>query len=309
MYAVTKQGNQVVLTKAALSQSPEQAIIVNNKGQKVNPSMDLYATAASVVYDSTNNLSKCYLPYNDVSELTPVLIIKGNTSTGTFVESGFTITPERGSDGTGPYLIVPGKNLTSSASDVIVGFKYNFDVHLPTTYFRPENNSTDFTANLTIARMKFSVGLSGAMNFQVKQQGREPYSLTFTGDGSTTTFTYNKRDLNFEDRSDVKVSVNGIATTAFSFTNDTTIVFSSAPAANSTIIFAIKEWFATAPVIEANNYLANDVPLDNETVFTVPIHQRTENFKLRMFNNTPFPVAVNAMMWEGNYTPRFYRRV
>jgi hypothetical protein len=55
--------------------------------------------------------------------------------------------------------------------------------------------------------------------------------------------------------------------------------------------------------------LANDVPLDNETVFTIPIHQRTENFRLKMFNNSPFPVAVNAMMWEGNYTPRFYRRV
>ena len=309
MYAVTKQGNQFALSKAALSQSPDQAIIVNNKGQKVNPSVDLYATASSVVYDSANNISKCYLPYNDVSELTPVLIIKGNTSTGTFVESGFTITPERGSDNTGPYFIVPGKNLTSLANDVIVGFKYNFDVHLPTTYFRPENKTTDFTANLTVARMKFSVGLSGAMNFHVKQKGREPYRLSFTGDGSTTTFTYNKRDLNFEDRSDVKVSVNGIATTAFSFTNDTTIVFSSPPAANAEIIFAIEEWFTTTPVIEANTYLANDVPLDNETVFTVPIHQRTENFKLRMFNNTPFPVAVNAMMWEGNYTPRFYRRV
>jgi len=309
MYAVTKQGNQFVLSKAALSQSPEQAIIVNNKGQKVNPSMDLYATAASVVFDSANNLSKCYLPYNDVNELTPVLIIKGNTSTGTFVESGFTITPERASDSTGPYLIVPEKDLTSLANDVIVGFKYNFDVHLPTTYFRPEKNTTDFTANLTIARMKFSVGLSGAMNFKVNQKGREPYRVTFTGDGTTTTFTYNKQDLKFEDRSDVKVSVNGIDTTAFSFTNDTTIVFNSAPAVNSVITFAVKEWFTTAPVIEANTYLANDVPLDNETIFTVPIHQRTENFKLRMFNNTPFPVAVNAMMWEGNYTPRFYRRV
>ncbi len=308
MYAVTKQGNQVVLTKAALSQSPDQAIIVNNKGQKVNPSIDLYATASSVVYDSTNNLSKCYLPYNDATDLTPVLIIKGNTSTGSFVESGFTITPERSSDGTGPYFIVNGKDLTSIASDVVVGFKYNFDVHLPTTYLRPENPIADFTANLTIARMKFSVGLSGSMNFKVNQKGREPYRVTYTGDGSTTTYTYNKRDLNFEDRSDVKVSVNGIATTAFSFTNDTTIVFSNAPAANAEIVFAIEDWFATSPVIEANTYLANDVPLDNETVFTVPIHQRTENFKLRMFNNTPFPVAVNAMMWEGNYTPRFYRR-
>ena len=309
MYAVTKQGNQFTLTKAALSQSPEQAIIVNNKGQKVNPSIDLYATASSVVYDSTNNLSKCYLPYNDVSELTPVLIIKGNTSTGSFVESGFTVTPERSTDGTGPHFIVKGKDLTSNASDVVVGFKYNFDVHLPTTYFRPESNYTDYTANLTIARMKFSVGLSGGMSFKVKQKGRESYRVTFTGDGSNKTYTYNKLDLNFEDRSEVKVTVNGITTTAFSFTNDTTIVFSNAPAANAEIAFAIEEWFTTSPVIEANTYLANDVPLDNETVFTVPIHQRTENFKLRMFNNTPFPVAVNAMMWEGNYTPRFYKRI
>ena len=308
MYAITKQGNQVTLVKAALSQSPEQAIIVNNEGQKVNPSVDLYATASSVVYDSTNNLSKCYLPYNDATELTPVLIIKGNTSTGSFVESGFTVTPERGTDGTGPHFIVKGKNLTSNASDVIVGYKYNFDVHLPTTYLRPDPKATDFTANLTIARMKFSVGLSGGMIFKVKQKGREPYSIKYTGDGSTTTYTYNKSDLDFEDRSDVKVTVNGIVTTSYSFTNDTTIVFNSAPANNADIIFTVEEWVTTTPVIEANTYLANDVPLDNETVFTVPIHQRTENFKLRMFNNTPFPVAVNAMMWEGNYTPRFYRR-
>jgi len=308
MYAVTKQGNQVVLSKAALSQSPEQAIIVNNQGVKVNPSIDLYATASSVVYDAANELTKCYLPYNDVSELTPVLLIKGNTSTGTFVESGFTITPERGSDGTGPYFIVPKKDLTSVASDVIVGFKYNFDVHLPTTFYRPENKISDFTATLTVARMNFSVGLSGAMNFKVKQKGREPYRVEFTGDGSTTNFIFNKRDLDYQDRSDVKVLVDGIATTAFSFSNDTTIVLNSAPANNAKVALVIEEWFSTTAVIQANNYLANDVPLDNETIFSIPIHQRTENFKLRLFNNTPFPVAVNAMMWEGNYTPRFYKR-
>ena len=309
MYAVTKQGNQFVLTKAALSQSPEQAIIVNNQGQKVNPCIDLYATASSVVYDSATKVSKCYLPYNDVSELTPIIVIKGNTSSGSFVESGFTITPERGSDGTGPYFIVPNKDLTSVASDVIVGFKYNFDVELPRTYFRSDPRVSDFTANLTIARMKFAVGLSGMMSFKLQQTGRLPYEVKFTGDGSTTTFTFNRRDLDYVDRSDVLVSVNGVNETGFSFTNDTTIVFSSAPAANAVIKFYIKDWFSVQPVIEANTYLANDVPLDNETVFTIPIHQRTENFRLKMFNNSPFPVAVNAMMWEGNYTPRFYRRV
>ena len=308
MYAVTKQGNQFVLSKAALSQSPEQAIIVNNQGQKVNPSVDLYATASSVVYDSTTEISKCYLPYNDVTTLTPVIVIKGNTSSGSFVESGFTVTPERGSDGTGPFFSVAKKDLSSVASDVIVGFKYNLDVELPRTYYRPDPKVTDFTANLTIARMKFAVGLSGMMSFKLQQTGRLPFELEFTGDGSTTTYTFNKRDLDYVDRSDVSVTVNGVNQTGFSFTNDTTVVFSSAPANNAKIKFFIKDWFNVYPTVGANTYLANDVPLDNENVFTIPIHQRTENFRLKMFNNSPFPVAINAMMWEGQYTPRFYRR-
>ena len=324
MYAVTKQGGQFTLLKAALSQSPEQAIIINNKGEKVNPCVDLYKNigSSSVVFDATNNRTKCYIPYNDATSLTPIIIIKGDTTGGAFVESGFTLTPERGSDTNGPnspatetFFVIPNKNLTASgegalnvAGDVIVGYKYNFDVELPRTFYRPDNKITDFTANLTIARMKFAIGLSGMMSFKLNQTGRLPYAVDFTGDGSTTTFTFNKNDLEYVDRSDVKVTVNGVSNTAFTFSNDTTIVFTSAPANGAAIRFFIDEWFNVHPVAEANTYLANDVPLDNETVFTIPIHQRTENFDLKMFNNSPFPVAVNAMMWEGNYTPRFYRR-
>ena len=162
MYAVTKQGSQFTLLKAELSQSPEQAIIVNSEGEKVNPSVDLYKNISSsaVVFDSTNNRTKCYIPYNDVSSLTPVLVIKSNTSSGTFVESGFTITPERGSDTNGPnspatetFFIVPNKNLTASgedaldvAGDVIVGFKYNFDVELLV-------HTTDLTIELQILQL------------------------------------------------------------------------------------------------------------------------------------------------------------
>ena len=156
--------------------------------------------------------------------------------------------------------------------------------------------------------MKFSVGLSGAMSFKLQQVGRFPYELNFTGDGSTTTYAFNKRDLDYVDRDDVLVTINGVNETDFSFTNDTTIEFTTAPEDDAEIKLFIREWFNVEPTIEANTYLANDVPLDNENVFTIPVYQRTENFKLKLFNNSPFPVAVNAMMWEGNYTPRFYRR-
>ena len=242
MYAVTKQDDQFVISRAVLSQAPEQGIIINSQGEKVNPCVDMYATASSVTYDSVTKTTKCYLPYNDVSTLNPIIVIKGSTAGGSFVESGFNVTPERGSDGTGDYFSITGKDLTSLASDVIVGFRYNFDVELPRIYYRPGQVDADFTANLTIARMKFAVGLSGVMGFKLNANGRA-------------------------------------------------------------------EWYDVQPVIEANTYLANDVPLDAENVFTLPIHQRTENFRVRMFNDSPFPVAVNAMMWEGKYTPRFYRRV
>ncbi len=321
MYAVTLQANQVVLSKAALSQSPTEAILVNSEGQRVNPCVDFYSVASSVTYDSANDLSKCYLPFNDISTALPVLLIKGGTVDTEYldgspppqplsdlVESGFTITPDRGSDSTGPYFIVPNRDLTSIASDVIVGFKYNFDVHLPKTYFRREPKIADYTANLTLARMHFSVGLSGEMSFKVKQQGRIPYQVKFTGDGSTTSFPFNKNQLDYVVRSDVKISVNGVDTVDFTFTNDTTINFNTAPASGSDIVFYIDEWFAVNPVVRANTYIANDIPLDNQNVFTIPLHQRTENVNVRMFNNSPFPVSVNAMMWEGQYTPRFYKR-
>jgi len=242
MYAVTKQADQFVISRAVLSQAPEQGIIVNSQGQKVNPCVDLYATASSVTYDAATKTSKCYLPFNDVADLTPIIVIKGDTSGGSFIESGFTVTPERGTDGTGDFFSITGKDLSSVASDVVVGFKYNFDIELPRTYFRPGQVDADFTANLTISRMKFAVGLSGMMSFKLQANGRS-------------------------------------------------------------------EWYDIQPVIEADYYLANDIPLDAENVFILPIHQRTENFRVRMFNDSPFPVAVNAMMWEGQYTPRFYRRV
>ena len=71
-FAVTKQGSQFTLSKASLSQSPDDAIIVNNEGQKLNPCIDLYATASSVTFDTAGEFSKCFIPYNDATSLTPV---------------------------------------------------------------------------------------------------------------------------------------------------------------------------------------------------------------------------------------------
>ena len=312
-FAVTKQAGQFTLSKASLSQSPDDAIIVNNDGQRLNPCIDLYAPASSVVFDTAGNFSKCFIPYNDATNLTPVIIIKGTTATGQFIESGFTISPERVVESGNTYFKVPVKDLTSIASDVIVGYKYDFDVILPKTYYKLDNEmrQSDFTANLTIARMKFAVGLSGLMGFKLKSKGIRQGKKQYTGDGSTTEYPWNSSDIDYIDDDQIKVTVNNVETT--DFTVDRTgvlpkIIFNTAPVNNSTILIFIDEWYNLNPVVIADNYLANDIPISEQTIFTLPIHQRTDNFTLRLFNDSPFPVSVNSMMWEGMYSPRFYRR-
>ena len=310
MYCVTKQGNQYTISKSNLTQSPEVAIITNAQGQKINPCMDLYAQASSVAYDTAGDFSKCYLPYANLTDEKNVLIVAGTTAAGTFNNSGFTITPETGTDGTGTYFKVPGQNLTSVASNVYVGYAYNFDVTLPRVHYQLDQGgkSVDYTASLTVARVKFDVGLSGVLGFKLNATGRFAGKREYTGDGSTTDFNWNVGDLDYVDRNQVKVKVNNVTNTAFTFLSDTEIRFSSAPATGATIVIYLDEWYQLQPVTSANTYLADDVPLNESTIFTLPIHQRSKNFTLRVFNDSPFPVSLNSMMWEGNYSPRFYRR-
>ena len=310
MYCVTKQGNQYTISKSNLTQSPEVAIITNALGQKINPCMDLYAQASSVAYDSANDFSKCYLPYANLTDEKNVLIVAGTTAAGTFNNSGFTITPETGTDGTGTYFKVPGQNLTSVASNVYVGYAYDFDVTLPQVHYQldQEGRSVDYTASLTVARLKFDVGLSGVLGFKLKATGRFAGKKEYTGDGSTTDFNWNPGDLDYVDREQVKVKINNVTSTAFTFQSDTEIRFNSAPANGAKILIYLDEWYQLQPITSANTYIADDVPLDESTLFTLPIHQRSKNFTLRVFNDSPFPVSLNSMMWEGNYSPRFYRR-
>ena len=270
------------------------------------------SNAAATATVDAEDRSKCYLPYANLTDEKNVLIVSGTTAAGTFNNSGFTITPETGTDSVGTYFKVPGQNLTSIASNVYVGYAYNFDMTLPQVYYQldQDGKSKDFTSSLTISRFKFSVGLSGVLGFKLNATGRFAGKREYTGDGTITDFNWNPGDLDYVDREQVKVKVNNVLKTEFEYTfqSDTEIRFAVAPANGDKILIYLDEWYQLQPVTSANTYLADDVPLDESVVFTLPIHQRSKNFTLRVFNDSPFPVSLNSMMWEGNYSPRFYRR-
>ena len=138
---------------------------------------------------------------------------------------------------------------------------------------------------------------------------------TLSGDGTETTFdlTYTPNDL-----TKVRVEIGGVLQD--SSTYDIVkqyIIFKTAPASGSgnilvysadDIVIYLDEWYNLNPTQMADAYLANDIALSEQSVFTIPIHQKSDNFQLRIFNDSPFPVSLNSMMWEGNYSPRFYKR-
>ena len=68
------------------------------------------------------------------------------------------------------------------------------------------------------------------------------------------------------------------------------------------------EWTEVQTSKEADFYKANDTPIDPYHIYTVPIMQRPENFILKLTSTLPFPVNLVSLVWEGQYSKRFYSR-
>lgn len=241
LYVITYQGDQYAMLKTTLNQTPDNQILVTNQGQTVQICMDMYALATQVTYDAGNNWSRCALPFANVATLDPVLIVAGTAQVNSVFQSGFTLSPTVVIDNGIPYFQVNGTDLSSQAAQVYVGYKYNFNVELPTFYYQLDKGSSDYTATLTISRVKVSAGLSSDLGFSLRRKGADIWE-----------------DVQF--------------------------------------------------VQDADFYLANDVPLAEQNMYTLPIYQRNENFNLRIISDSPFPVALSSVAWEGNYSPRYYRR-
>ena len=56
-------------------------------------------------------------------------------------------------------------------------------------------------------------------------------------------------------------------------------------------------------------YDANDVPFLEEEIKTVPVYERNTNVTIKLNSSHPSPATLHALSWEGDYSPRYYRRV
>ena len=67
-------------------------------------------------------------------------------------------------------------------------------------------------------------------------------------------------------------------------------------------------WDNVVNVTMPNSYVLNNVNMSASAMHDVPIYQRNENLKITIIGDTPFPISLLNLVWEGNYNRRFYRR-
>ena len=81
----------------------------------------------------------------------------------------------------------------------------------------------------------------------------------------------------------------------------------SGPVTYEIDLTGIPTWDNVVSTTLPNTYVLNNVNLSSGSVHVVPIYQRNRNTSIRIVGNTPFPVSLLDITWEGKYSSRFYR--
>ena len=254
VFIVSQQEDEYTLGKIVLDEIPTGSSVAGATTITGNTCLDMATRPVepavgvnAVVYDSTNDVTKIYVPYTPFRQAKGVMLLTVptadvGTDAAVDADAGFYLEAiERTEIGTGYHYFEVKGDYSSYADGIVVGYNYDFETTLPKLYYKKDPNTSDYTATLTISRVTFSVGRTGPVLFKVKADGSD-------------------------------------------------------------------EWRNVEYVTDANIYKADSSPITSEHLFTIPIHQRNTNFELKVTSNFPYPVSLVSMTWEGNYSPRFYRR-
>ena len=204
VFAITKQGDQYTLLVNDLNENSRNNIIKTpipfvDYELWSNPYLDMMfqPSAEDLTYDSATNTTIINLPFNSVDYLTPTVMLTADPvgpqtidqdllslsaiystvqadRSYSNTESGYYTTPTV----EGNTWIIPG-DITDTVGRLICGYRYLFEIEFPTMYYNAGDQKYDYTANLTIARHKFSVGFTGALQFSVQAAGRSEWTPTY----------------------------------------------------------------------------------------------------------------------------------
>ena len=60
---------------------------------------------------------------------------------------------------------------------------------------------------------------------------------------------------------------------------------------------------------EVDSIGSNELPIVADHIQTIPIYERNINLTIQIKSTHPSPATLHSMNWEGDYNPRYYRRV
>ena len=58
-----------------------------------------------------------------------------------------------------------------------------------------------------------------------------------------------------------------------------------------------------------DEYLVSDAPYLEEEIRAIPVYEKNTNVDIKIKSTHPSPATLRAMTWEGDYSPKFYKRV
>ena len=250
---VSQQEDEYTIGFIELDELPSGDVFSTASGFSGNVPLDMATRPVApdndtdaVVYDEDNDITKIYVPYTPIDDKDAVMLLTVPTAdkdTDAVLDSDqgyWAKAVERIEDTTDFHYFEVKGDFTNYEDGIVVGYSYDLEATLPKFYLQREAGA-DFTASLTIARVKLSAGRSGAIRFKLKPTGSN-------------------------------------------------------------------EWKNVEHTAEGDTYAGDTSPVVQERVFTLPIHQRNTNFELKVTSDFPYPVSLVSMMWEGNYSTKYYRR-
>ena len=60
---------------------------------------------------------------------------------------------------------------------------------------------------------------------------------------------------------------------------------------------------------ELDEYQVSDAPYLDEFIKTIPVYEKNTNVEITLKSSHPAPATLKSMSWEGDYSPKYYRRV
>ncbi len=185
---VSQHEDEYTIGSIILDEIPTGSSVTGSTSITGNTCLDMATRPVSpavgvspVVYDITNDVSKIYIPYTPFQQKEAIMLLnvpEADEGTDAVVDadSGFYLSANARTEiGTGyKYFEVKG-DFTSYADGIVVGYGYDLEVTMPKFYFKRDPTTSDYSAILTISRVKFSIGRTGAVLFKIKAGGSKEW--------------------------------------------------------------------------------------------------------------------------------------